>query len=234
MATEARDLPADDPASVAGEELSAADAATVSAAADDVETLDGLKTKLKDTEKQLKQAHDPKRVEFWQSKADRLENDIKEVSERLQGVGPKWVGFIREGAARGMTAAQLLDHLEKQAKNTSTATVNNKAGRADALEIILAENRAGHTGFAQYLTEELDLGAPVTQTTIETHRARFNRTTDASAQRKDAPAAAAGAAGKPAAPRVPGGSGAPNKGKGPAWQPGKRGVDLIAAGLRGE
>lgn len=234
MATDVKDLPADDPASSAP----AGDAPTrseVTNAAADVETLDGLKTQLKEAESKLKQATDPKRVEFWQSKADKLENDIKSVNTRLEAVGPKWLTFIREGAARGLSAAQLLEHLEKQAKTTAGAQTQHAAGRAGALELILAENKAGHSGFAAYLSEELDLGTPVTAATIETHRVRFNRMNPNGEQPKADPVTPAKAAdGKPAPPRVAGGSGAVSKGKGPAWQPGKKGVDLISAGLRGE
>jgi hypothetical protein len=234
VATDVKDLPADGsaPSAPTGD---APTKAEITSAAADVETLDGLKTKLKEAETKLRQSEDPKRVEFWQSKADKLENQIKEVNTRLEGVGPKWLSFIREGAARNMTAAQLLEHLEKQAKENVGATTQSKASRTDALELILAENRAGHSGFAAYLSEELDLGTPVTAATIETHRARYTRLNPEGSRPQATSAAPAKADDeKPHPPRVAGGSGAPSKGKGPAWQPGKKGVDLIAQGLRGE
>jgi hypothetical protein len=239
VAKEIADLPAEEEAPSAVAPDAAASAADVKSTAADVETLDGLKAELADTKKRLRESNDPKRVEFWQSKSDRLENEMKTVTQRLQEQPTKWVNFIREGAARGLSAKEMLEHLEKNAAKSSEATQASKGSRADTLETILKEHDAGNTDFAKYLRKQLEAGTPISAGNLEMHRGIFNDLRPAENARKDESAddgskKAATGNGRPAAPRVPGGSGGPSRAKGPAWQPGSKGVDLISKGLRGE
>lgn len=202
--------------------------ATVAAVADGSETLEGLKDELKEARKKLKETSDPKRVEYWQSKASKAENDIKTFKEHLESVPKRWRAYIEEAASRGMTAKQILEAMNTTAARTGEQTVVTKASRAESLELILTESDT-NPKFASYLKEQLNAGNLVTNGNIEQHRSIFSRF---GGEATETPATPAGS--KPKPPHVAGGTGGPSGSKGPAWKPGAKGVDLIAQGLRGK